>query len=163
MATTTVYLNSAANPPIVHAVQNDTDRSLKIVIVDDTLASGMTGKLYFIRPDNTYYYANGTLVLADNAFTVDIKQALTRYGKVYAQLKITRSGNVVSSRHFIIDVERSANAALASQLGYSIDDMKEWYDMAINAAERADAAATLTERGYEVVFIEDQDYKLVIR
>lgn len=124
-STTTVNLYSGGVYPTVHAVQNDTGRVLKMVVMDETIASGSTGKLYFVRPDKSMYNVSCTLVLADNAFTANIAQALTKWGKCFAQLKITSSGLVVSTHTFVIDVERSTDGAPTEQAGVTIEEFIE--------------------------------------
>ena len=139
--TTIVHLLHAGVWPIIHAVQNETGRTVKMVLDDFALASGYTGRLYFSRPDHTKYSTPATLVLADNAFTADLTQGLTRPGKVECQLKITISSEVVSTLTFIINVERDVNSVTASQLGYSIEDIQALADQAEAAASAAQTVA----------------------
>lgn len=132
--TTIVHLTRGGVWPIIHAVQNDTGRTVKLVIDDMVLASGSSGRLYFNRPDNSKYSTPATLVLADNAFTADLTQGLTRYGNVECQLKITSSGDVVSTLTFIINVEKDVGSATVEQLGYTIEDLHNLADQVSDAA-----------------------------
>ena len=133
--TTIVHLTRGGVWPIIHAVQNDTGRTVKMVLDDMALAAGSSGRLYFSRPDHSKYSTPATLVLADNSFTADLTQGLTRYGKVECQLKITSSGDVVSTLTFIINVEKDVNSASIEQLGYTIEDLQALASQVEDAAE----------------------------
>ena len=143
--TTIVNLKHDGVAPIIHAVENDSGRELKMIISDETLEAGCTGKLHFSRPDFSKYSVTATLSLADNAFTANISQALTRHGKVEAQLKITLSGVVVSSYTFIIDVQKNVSSVEIEQLGYTIEDIQALAERAEAAADDAEQAAANLE------------------
>ena len=53
----TVHLSMAnfKSAPVVPAVQNDSDRQVKMIIDDYTLTSGLTGKIAFERSDGTVW------------------------------------------------------------------------------------------------------------
>lgn len=137
--------------PVVYAVQNDTGRDLKMVVDDETLVAGMTGKLAFERPDGTYYEASGTLDTATNSFTAEEDQALTKAGTVRCQLKVYDAfDDLVSSFFFSISVEPDASGAPTEQEGWTIKDAldtaEEAKDTAEDAKDLADAAiAELTD------------------
>lgn len=122
-------------PEVVHAVQNDTGRQLRMIIDDEPLASGDTAVLEFTRPDKSYYSASATLELATNSFIANVTQALTRAGNAYCQLKVTRSGAVVGTFAFYIHVQQDAYGVPSSQEGMTIYE----------AVERAEAAAETAE------------------
>ena len=109
--------------PTVYAVQNDTGRELKMIIQDQTLLQGDTGAVAVQRSDGSYYTIAATLTVLDNAFTADISQALTQPGRTLCQLKVTRSGLVVSSYTFAIMVQPSTDGVPAEQLGYTVQDI----------------------------------------
>lgn len=109
--------------PTVYAVQNDTGRELKMIIQDQTLLLGDTGAVAVQRSDGSYYTIAATLNVLDNAFTADISQALTQPGRTLCQLKVTRSGLVVSSYTFAIMVQPSTDGVPAEQLGISAQDL----------------------------------------
>ena len=124
--------------PVVYAVQNDTGRDLKMVVDDETLVAGMTGKLAFERPDGTYYEASGTLDTATNSFTAEEDQALTKAGTVRCQLKVYDAlDDLVSSFFFSISVEPDASGALTEQEGWTV---KEAIDTATQAQALAEEA-----------------------
>ena len=124
--------------PVVYAVQNDTGRDLKMVVDDETLVAGMTGKLAFERPDGTYYEASGTLDTATNSFTAEEDQALTKAGTVRCQLKVYDAlDDLVSSFFFSISVEPDASGSLTEQEGWTV---KEAIDTATQAQALAEEA-----------------------
>ena len=128
----TVHLSMAnfKSAPVVPAVQNDTDRQVKMIIDDYTLTSGLTGKIAFERSDGTHYETAAELVLADNAFTVDIDQALTQPGRTMVQLKVTDT-LTVSSFSFVIFVEADNGGTVTPQEGIDL----------VTAVEAAEDAA----------------------
>lgn len=135
----TIHLRVADNgiPQSIDAVQGDTDRSIKMIIDDMTLTSGLTGKIAFRRPDDTHYEADATLDVSTNSFTASLDQALTCAGKVDVQLKITDT-NVVSTFAFAIIVEKDASGIAYAQEGISFAE-------AVQAAERAEELAETFE------------------
>lgn len=124
-------------PPNVRAVQGDDGRTIKMIIDDETLASGMTAMLCFQRPNGTEYDVAATLVLADNAFTADMTQGLTQAGNVKAQLSVTQSGKHVSTFLFYIIVQPSVSGEVTQERYSTIQDAEH----AANAANLAAAAA----------------------
>jgi len=111
-------------PPVVHAVQNDTGRTLKMIIDDETLGVSDTGELCFRRSDGSTYNATATLVQADNAFTCAATQGCTQTGTTLCQLKVTSSSKVISTYTFILDVQEDVYGLdPVAQQGYDIDDL----------------------------------------
>lgn len=135
----TVHLSVANNtvPKIVRAVQNDTDRSLQMILDDMTLTSGLTGLLTFRRADGTYYQAAATLDTATNSFTAELDQALTCAGKTLCQLKVTAT-DTVSTFTFVVWVEADTSGTLSPQEGISLSEAVQ---RAESAADRAEEAA----------------------
>ena len=124
--TQVIHLTQDKHEPvqIAYAVQNDTGRTLKMVIDDATLGSGSTGVLSFKRSDGSAYNQSATLALADNAFTADVTQGCTQSGTTECQLKVTASSKVVSSYTFLLMVQPDVYGLdPVSQLGYDIDDL----------------------------------------
>lgn len=121
--------------PIMDAVQNDTGRSVKMIIDDETLSSGNTGALYFKRSDNSYYNVSATLATGDNSFTADLTQALTQPGVTECQLHVTASSKVVSTYTFLVRVQPAVNGVPSEeQLGYTVEDIIEASEAAVEAA-----------------------------
>lgn len=135
----TVHLSMAnfKSAPVVPAVQNDTDRQIKMVIDDFDLTAGLTGKITFVRSDGTHYEENATLDTATNSFTADIDQALTQPGRTMVQLKVTDT-LTVSTFSFVIFVEEDTSGAVTPQEGI---DLVTAVSAAEDAADRAESAA----------------------
>lgn len=125
------------SPMVVPAVQNDSDRQLKMIVDDFTLSNSMTGKMTFKRADGTFYEAEATLALADNAFVAELDQALTCPGRTLAQLKVTAT-DTVSTFSFIVWVEADTSGTVTPQEGISLSEAVQ---RAESAADRAEAAA----------------------
>lgn len=109
----------------VHAVQNDTGRTLKMVIKDITIPSGAIGELDFKRSDGTYYRATAELEQSDNSYTSDITQALTQPGVTECQLKVTSNDEIVSTYTFQIIVQADTGGVSETQLGYTIEEIED--------------------------------------
>lgn len=139
----TVHLSMAnfKSAPVVPAVQNDSDRQVKMIIDDYTLTSGLTGKIAFERSDGTHYETAAELVLADNAFVADIDQALTQPGRTMVQLKVTDT-LTVSTFSFVIFVEADNSGTVTPQEGI---DLVTAVAAAEDAADRAESAAETLE------------------
>lgn len=135
----TVHLKVAdySPPQVIHAVQNDTDRSVKMVLDDYELTSGLTGKMTFLRADGTYYEASAVLDVSTNSFTAELDQALTYPGRTLAQLKVTDTDSV-STFSFAIFVHRDTSGVVSEQEGISL--LQAVAD-AEDAARRAEEAA----------------------
>lgn len=128
----TVHLSVEKFAPqaIIHAVQNDTDRQVEMIIDDYILDAGATGKITFERSDFTHYEAPATFDLSNNSFTAEIDQALTRFGETKVQLKVDGNDGRVSTFTFLIYVQRDTTGVATEQSAVDIKD-------AIEAAEAA--------------------------
>lgn len=154
----TVHLNMATykSAPVVPAVQNDTDRQVKMIIDDFVLDADMTGEIAFQRSDGTYYTESATIDLADNSFTASIDQALTCPGRTLVHLKVTDT-NVVSTFQFVIYVEPDTSGVVSPQEGISLQDA---IDAAEDAADRAEAALAALDG--VIAYIDVENNTLVI-
>ena len=121
----TLYNNKFTVPPVINAVQNDTDRLIEAYFGDFTLQVGMTGVLSFIRSDRTHYEVSATLNTATNTATAELDQALTQAGVTQAQLKITDSGNVGSTFTFMIKVQPDVAGISQQQDGCSAEELAQ--------------------------------------
>lgn len=141
--TQTVHLSRSVYriPPNVRAVQGDTGRILKMVIDDETLASGMVATLCFQRPDGTEYDAAATLELADNAFTAELTQGLTQAGTVKAKLSVLYQDKTVSTFLFFILVQDDISGEITQEEYASVQDAENAAKAANLAAEAANSAA----------------------
>lgn len=123
MQTIDLMQNNFKIPPLVYMVQNDTGRTLKMNIRDNTLEAGDTAEVAINRSDGSYYTISATRVIGENAFSADMTQALTQPGLTKCQLKVTSSSLVVSTYMFGISVEASTDGVPTEQLGYTVQDI----------------------------------------
>lgn len=105
-------------PPVVHAVQNDSGRQLRMVITDETVPASSTAVLSIHRSDDTHYDIATTEESA-GTFVADITQALTQAGTTKCQLKVD---GIVSTYTFVIDVQKDESGTITPQEGESIDE-----------------------------------------
>ena len=125
MQTIDLMQNNFKIPPLVYMVQNDTGRTLKMNIRDNTLEAGDTAEVAINRSDGSYYTISATRVSGENAFSADMTQALTQPGLTKCQLKVTSSSLVVSTYMFGISVEASTDGVPEEQLGVSVQELYE--------------------------------------
>ena len=146
--------------PQVWMVQNDTGRTLKMILDDTTLAGTETGSVAIHRSDGSYYTISATIVGADNAFTADMTQALTQPGLTECQLKVTSSSLVVSTYTFMIHVQASTDGISEEQLGYSVQDLMDAAQTIISGGFTPEVKAALLQIAAKVAYIDEdgQDY-----
>lgn len=125
MQTIDLMQNNFKIPPLVYMVQNDTGRTLKMNIGDNTLGENDTAEVAINRSDGSYYTISATRVSGENAFTADMTQALTQPGLTKCQLKVTASTLVISTYTFVISVEQSTDGVSEEQLGVSPQELVE--------------------------------------
>lgn len=127
MQTINLNQNSFRLFPTIYMVQNDTGRSLKMILDDVTLDGTETGAVAIKRSDGSYYTITATIDATNNAFDADMTQALTQPSRTECQLKVTDSNNdVISTYTFIIQVQESTDGLPAViQEGYSVGDLIE--------------------------------------
>ena len=115
-------------PAVIHAVQNDTGRILKMVIDDTTIEAGDTASVSIHRPDDSFYTVNATKAAGENAFRFDMTQALTQEGTVECQLKVTSSEKIVSTYTFHVIVQKSTDGYSEEQYGHTVDEIMDAID-----------------------------------
>lgn len=153
--TQTILLNQTQwkIPAVVHAVQGDTGRSLKMIIEDEVIPSGSTANLSIWRSDDTHYVIeNCTFSISDNSFTVNITQALTQAGITKCQLKVS---GIVSAYLFMINVQESADGTPTEQEGWDIADAIQAANEALTEAQNAVALIESLEAGVILDFEDD--------
>jgi len=142
--------------PSVYAVQNDTGRELKMVLTDQTLLATDMGALAVNRSDGSYYTISGTVDTATNSVTADISQALTQPGRTFCQLKITDTNDlVVSSYTFCIMVQPSTDGIQESQLGYSVQQLRQDAIDIRTGGMPADLRLALLQIAQKVAYIDE--------
>lgn len=125
-------------PPIVHMVQGDNGRSLKMILEDFEVEDYYDCVVAIHRPDDSYYEIEGLAIPAGNYVSAPAYQAITRPGKVECQLKISMPGMLISTFDFVIMVHESVVGLPVEQLGYDIYDL-------IEAAETITPSPGLTD------------------
>lgn len=110
--------------PVVHMVQGDTGRVLRMYPEDMSAASFQSAVLAVHRPDDSYYSITCDFDDKDY-FDADMTQALTRPGRVACQLKVSYSADMVSTYTFYVIVEPSTDGLPVEQLGYDIYDLMD--------------------------------------
>lgn len=115
----TLYCKKYSVPPVVHAVQNDTNREVAALLGDLTLTGSMTAELSVFRSDGTHYDGTATINTGTNTVTAEIDQALTQAGKQRCQIKVTESDGTGSTFIFIIDAQPDTSGVSVEQDGWS--------------------------------------------
>ena len=110
-------------PPIVHMVQGDNGRSLKMILEDFEVEDYYDCVLAIHRPDDSYYEIEALAIPTGNYVSAPAYQALTRPGKVECQLKVSMPGMLISTFDFVIMVHESVVGLPVEQLGYDIYDL----------------------------------------
>ena len=115
-------------PPVVHAVQGETNRTLRMELTDTALTdydSPYTAGLYFKRSDGTYYNEECMTDPTYNRCEANMDQTLTQPGVTKCQLKIEDASGVCSTFDFNIIVHESMSGVSEEQLGYSLEEIQE--------------------------------------
>ena len=148
-------------PPIIHMVQGDTGRTLKMIIDDGELPASPTATLYWMRSDLSHYSVNAWYDSDDNSFTADVSQALTQPHNTQCQLKVKDTNNlVVSTYTFIIHVQADVDGVQASQLGYSVAQLQSMIGEAYSGRFSDEARQALLTLLEHVAYTDEhgQDY-----
>lgn len=117
-----LHLNRFGVPPVIHMVQNDTGRVLRMYTLDMPIEGGETAELAIHRPDDSYYTIS-VYVSGYDYYQADATQALTRPGRVECQLRVLAGGKVMSTFTFYIMVQEAVDGLPVEQLGYTIYDL----------------------------------------
>lgn len=119
-----LHLNRFGVPPVIHMVQNDTGRVLRMYTLDMPIEGGETAELAIHRPDDSYYTMS-CYVSGYDYYQADATQALTRPGRVECQLRVLAGGKVMSTFTFFIMVQEAVDGLPVEQLGYTIYDLMD--------------------------------------
>ena len=154
----TLTLDSFSLVPTVHAVQNDTGRELKMKLADLTLNATDTATVAVNRSDGSYYTITGATIDTDeNTVTADISQALTQPGRTLCQLKIKDTNDLVISTYtFCIMVQPSTDGISESQLGYSVQQLRQDAIDIRTGGMPAALRLALLQIAQKVAYIDDQ-------
>ena len=119
-----LHLNRFGVPPVIHMVQNDTGRVLRMYTLDMPIEGGETAELAIHRPDDSYYTMS-CYVSGYDYYQADATQALTRPGRVECQLRVLAGGKVMSTFTFYIMVQEAVDGLPVEQLGPNVYDLLE--------------------------------------
>lgn len=126
----------------IHAVQADSGRTLKCIIADGTLPSGVTARIYARKPSGKEVYNDCTI--DGNAVVATLTtQLLAEIGNVPCQIEISMSdADKVTTFKFEIVVEESlvADSAIESSNEYS--SLEKLVQSANTATAKANTATT---------------------
>ena len=122
-----LHLNRVGVPPVIHMVQNDTGRVLRMYTLDMPIGGGETAELAIHRPDDSYYTMS-CYVSGYDYYQADATQALTRPGRVECQLKVTLANKIMSTFTFYILVQEAVDGVPVEQLGPTVYDLLEAVD-----------------------------------
>lgn len=157
MQTINLNQNSFRLFPTIYMVQNDTGRELKMILDDVTLDGTETGAVAIKRSDGSYYTIAATIDATNNAFDADMTQALTQPSRTECQLKVTASDDtVISTYTFIIMVQPSTDGIQESQLGYSVQQLRQDAEDIRTGGMPADLRLALLQIAQKVAYIDDQ-------
>ena len=139
-------INNYGVPPVVHAVQGDTGRTLICNITDMEIPAGATAKFFAEKPSGAGIYNNATI--SGNTVTVELtNQTLAEVGATKAQIQVANGDDRVSTFRFDICVEKTYSGDFPESKDEStflqgiLDNMQQSVDTAVENAEDATSAA----------------------
>lgn len=139
-------VNHYGVPPVVHAVQGDTGRTLVCNITDMEIPAGATAKFFAEKPSGAGIYNNATI--SGNTVTVELtNQTLAEVGTTKAQIQVANGDDTVSTFRFDICVEKTYSGDFPESKDEStflqgiLDNMQQSVDTAVENAEDATSAA----------------------
>ena len=139
-------VNHYGIPPVVHAVQGDTGRTLVCNITDMEIPAGATAKFFAEKPSGAGIYNNAAI--SGNTVTVELtNQTLAEVGTTKAQIQVANGDDTVSTFRFNICVEKTYSGDFPESKNEStyldgvLQQMQAQLDTAIAAANEATNAA----------------------
>lgn len=135
--------------PTIDAVQFVTGLQIILAVRDFSIPTGTTAKAFFKKPSGKFVYQDCTI--SGNEITIDVhNQALTEYGNVYYQVKLTNGSDILSTFAGKIEVEKS----LADSSATSSETVVPAFDAAVQDAvaeieEARDSAITYIGNGLD--------------
>lgn len=135
--------------PTIDAVQFVTGLQIILAVRDFSIPTGTTTKAFFKKPSGKFVYQDCTI--SGNEIKIDVhNQALTEYGNVYYQVKLTNGSDILSTFAGKIEVEKS----LADSSATSSETVVPAFDAAVQDAvaeieEERDSAITYIGNGLD--------------
>ena len=155
--TNRIDMRPGAVPLIIHLGQYDSDFSLvfELYSSDGTFAieSGTTAMIRGTKTDGNAYDADAAIDISAKTVTVAGSEQMTAAkGRNVYELVLTKSGKVLSTANFILDVERAAmdadtiaSESVLKELNAIIAGAETATEAATNAASAADRAEDAAE------------------
>lgn len=135
--------------PKIDAVQYDTGLRIILIVRDFTIPDGTTARAFFKKPSGKFVYQD--CAISGNEITIDVhNQALTEYGDIYYQVRLTNGSDIITTFKGKIEVEKS----LADNSATSSETVVPAFDAAVQDAvseieEARDSAITYIGNGID--------------
>lgn len=135
--------------PTIDAVQFVTGLQIILAVRDFSIPTGTTAKAFFKKPSGKFVYQDCTI--SGNEIKIDVhNQALTEYGSVYYQVKLTNGSDILSTFAGKIEVEKS----IANSSATTSETVVPAFDAAVQNAvaeieEARDSAITYIGNGLD--------------
>ena len=155
--TNRIDMRPGAVPLVIHLGQYDSDFSLVFELYSSagnfTVESGTTAMIRGTKTDGHAYDADATIDVSAKTVTVAGSEQMTAAkGRNVYELVLTKSGKVLSTANFILDVERAAmdadtiaSESVLKELNAIIAGAETATEAATNAASAADRAEDAAE------------------
>ena len=155
--TNRIDMRPGAVPLVIHLGQYDSDFSLVFELYSSagnfTVESGTTAMIRGTKTDGHAYDADATIDISAKTVTVAGNEQMTAAkGRNVYELVLTKSGKVLSTANFILDVERAAmdadtiaSESVLKELNAIIDSAATSTQAAADAASAADRAEDAAE------------------
>ena len=155
--TNRIDMRPGAVPLVIHLGQYDSDFSLVFELYSSagnfTVESGTTAMIRGTKTDGNAYDADATIDVSAKTVTVAGSEQMTAAkGRNVYELVLTKSGKVLSTANFILDVERAAmdadtiaSESVLKELNAIIDSAATSTQAAADAASAADRAEDAAE------------------
>ena len=90
----------------IDVVQSDSGRQIIFAVIDMTIPSGSTARIYALKPDDAEVY--NTCTVSGQLISINLTtQLLAVVGKTKCQVQIVNSSDIVTTFEFVLDVQKS--------------------------------------------------------
>ena len=149
--TNRIDMRPGAVPLVIHLGQYDSDFSLIFELYSSagnfTVESGTTAMIRGTKTDGHAYDADATLDVSAKTVTVAGSEQMTAAkGRNVYELVLTKSGKVLSTANFILDVERAAMDADTIASESVLKELNAIIDSAATSTQAAADAASAADR-----------------
>ena len=149
--TNRIDMRPGAVPLVIHLGQYDSDFSLVFELYSSagnfTVESGTTAMIRGTKTDGHAYDADATIDVSAKTVTVAGSEQMTAAkGRNVYELVLTKSGKVLSTANFILDVERAAMDADTIASESVLKELNAIIDSAATSTQAAADAASAADR-----------------